>query len=51
MKIVDNYECANCGKNNKELVIFKSKGWVFTKEIKICQTCISKAFSSFNKRK
>lgn len=49
MKVVDNYECANCGRSNKELVVFETKGWFFTREVKICQKCISKAFASFRK--
>lgn len=49
MEIVNYDTCRNCQKENAELVVFKSEGWLWTTDILICQTCISKAFRSFSK--
>lgn len=40
--------CSHCGKVNTECAEFKLL-WVL--KYKVCQTCVSKAFRSFNKDK
>lgn len=52
MKVTNDIPCLACGKDNKELVIFDTTIFkVLPKEIVICQSCISKAFRSFTKKK
>lgn len=44
--------CDNCKKENLECVVYTSKiCFFFTKEVKICQSCVSKGFRSFRKDK
>lgn len=45
-------ECAHCGLVNDECAVFEKKLlWVFTVEVPVCQSCVSKAFRSFKKGK
>lgn len=44
--------CSHCGKGNSECAVFEKKVlWIFTVEVPICQSCVSKAFRSFKKGK
>lgn len=45
-------KCSQCNKLNSEVKIFTKKVlWVFTVEVPMCQSCISKAFRQFKKGK
>lgn len=45
-------KCSQCNKENTEINIFSKKIlWVFTVEVPVCQSCISKAFRQFKKGK
>lgn len=49
---IENKNCDHCGKANKECAVFNKKIlWVFSVDVVICQSCISKAFRSFKKGK
>jgi hypothetical protein len=49
---VENKNCSHCGKANNECAVFEKKVLlVFTVEVPICQSCVSKAFRSFVKGK
>ena len=51
METIQNDVCDNCKKKNSELVVFTKDIIFIPVRVKICQSCISKAFKSFNKNK
>lgn len=45
-------KCSQCNKLNSEVKVFTKKVlWVFTVEVPVCQSCLSKAFRLFKKGK
>jgi len=51
MTVVENKICSVCNKPNTELISVRVGVLFWKQNILVCQTCTSKAFSSFRKGK
>jgi len=51
LKIAEDKKCDICGKENKECLEVIDEGLFFDSKIYICQSCVSKWFRAFDKKK